>query len=481
MTEKFIIALDQGTSSCRACAVDGQGVVRAQKTQTFSPQRDGKLISQYSAQDLLSAQREVLNSLLEEITPQRVAAIGVCSQRSTVVLWDKQTGDVLAPVLTWEDGRAQAQAQAADLSQEQVHQLTGLFKTPYFSAPKIAWCLQHEPAARQAARQHTLLAAPVASYLIWHLTGRTVFATDPTLAQRTLLWSMESGQWSPALCQAFGVPIECLPTLQPTVADYGNYLYKGVKLPILVCAADQQAAAAYHELAAGKTLINYGTGAFVLHHTGRQLAVLPGMLSSVAASTSLQDRQFLLEGPVFAAGSVLSWLQSRGIDFEIAHLDALCARAGHPVQLLPALGGLGAPYWDYTVKPCTQQVTPQTTAADWVAGALRGIAGLVADIVYYLRAHAQPVGPSVLVSGGLSRSHYLLTQQADLLGVPLSAQDQPESTILGTARLAAGQLGWDTSAWQTAPARQVVPRLTAQQTQAAYRRWAEFVAQCRTK
>ena len=153
-------------------------------------------------------------------------------------------------------------------NQAQVHGLTGLFKTPYFSAPKIAWCLQKSDAARQAAEQGTLLIAPVATHLIWHLTNGAVFATDPTLAQRTLLWNIDSWAWSEPLCEAFGVKVAWLPQVRPSAADYGAYLYKGVSIPIYACVADQQAAAACHGLEAGKTSVNYGTGAFVLHHTG---------------------------------------------------------------------------------------------------------------------------------------------------------------------------------------------------------------------
>lgn len=479
MSESYIIALDQGTSSCRALAVDKQGRVFAQEQQIFSPRRSGKGLSEYDGEELLKAQRAVLDALLDRIGPQHAAALAVCSQRSSVVLWDKKSGEILAPVLTWEDGRAQAQSEAVAFTQSQVHLMTGLFKTPYFSAPKIAWCLQEIEAVKQAAKQGTLLVGPIATHLIWHLTKGTVFATDPTLAQRTLLWNIDLWTWSKNLCKAFGVPFWCLPHVRSSVADYGTYTYKGVTFPIYACVADQQAAATYHGLSTGKTSINYGTGAFVLHHTGEKLVVLPGMLSSVAATTNEHERAYLLEGPVFSAGSVLQWLTAKGFLPDINELDALCATAQAPVQFLPALGGLGAPYWDYRVKAVAENITAQTTSADWVAGALQGIALRIADIIYYLRANGQNLQSPVQVSGGLLRSNYLLNFQADILQATLHVQPEEQSTALGAARLAAQLLGWPTDTWRQAPVRCVSPHLDAAQSQIIYQGWQRFVKNVR--
>ncbi len=478
MTEKWVIALDQGTSSCRAFAVDAHGTVRAQKSKLFSPTRPAKELSFYEANAILRAQLEVLHALLDEIGPQKAAALAICSQRSTVVLWDKNTGQPLAPVLTWEDGRSLAESEAAPLSQAEVHAQTGLFKTPYFSAPKIAWCLKNFPAAMAAAKAGSLHAAPVASYFIWNLTGGRVFATDPTLAQRTLLWNIQTGAWSESLCRAFGVPVTCLPAICSTAANYGFYSYNGVEIPICVCVADQQAAAFYYALDAGKTIVNYGTGAFVLHHTGEQLQVLPGMLSSVAVSFSSTPYQFLLEGPIFSAGSVLQWLQTKGITFKSEQVDALAACANNPVLLLPALGGLGAPYWDYQTKVTVQNVTSKTQPTDWVAGALRAIACRVADVIYYLRAQGYAV-ENISVAGGLSHSAYLLQTQADVLGTALVKQPQTESTVLGAARLAADYLKWNTISWNVQDKPSVTPHVEPLVSQQMYQHWKKFVQKCR--
>ncbi len=471
MSGPFIIALDQGTTNCRAFAVDKNGTVRAQHTQLLAPRRTGNT-SEYTAEDLWAAQYEVLSRLLEEVGPENAAALAVCSQRSSIVLWDKLTGTPVAPVLTWEDGRAQQESDRAPLSQEEVHRRTGLFKTPYFSAPKIAWCLAHVPAARQAAENGRLLAAPIASYLIWKLTEGKVFAVDPALAQRTLLWDIHTGAWSEDLCRAFGVPSACLPPIQPTASDYGTFVYKGTNLPVTVCAADQQAALAYYRLTAGQTHINYGTGAFVLHHTGQQNQILPGLLSSVTG-----DENFLWEGPVFAAGSVLQWLQVQGILKAGQPVDDVCKTAQNPVTFLPAFGGLGAPYWDYRVSPVIEGLSPRTRPEDFVAGAVHGIAHLVADIVAYLDQHALPVN-QVYVSGGMARSTYLLQFQADLLQRPLAVCPETESTVLGTALLAARQAGWDTDLWLP-QRRWVYPVCPAEKVKQLRAHWQQLVARVR--
>lgn len=474
MNDKWIIALDQGTSSCRAFAVDAKGQIRAQKNKIFSPHRPQKGLSFYEAEPLLTTQLEVLHALLDDIGPQKAAALAICSQRSTIVLWDKNTGRSLAPVLTWEDGRALKESQSSSITQEEIHQQTGLFKTPYFSAPKIAWCLANYPAAKRASDAGDLLAAPVASYFIWHLTGGRVFATDPTLAQRTLLWDIQTKRWSETLCQAFGVSLSCLPVLQPTQADYGMYSYKGVSIPICVCVADQQAAVAYHLLYEGQTAVNYGTGAFVLHHTGHNLAVLPGMLSSVTATRALNEQQFLLEGPIFSAGSILEWLQTKNINVNYNQINEMALAAKSPVRLLPALGGLGAPYWNYKARLSTENVTSDTQGADWVAGALQAIAFRVADIVYYLRQNGFSVS-FLITSGGLSKNTYLLQTQANLVGVPLLQRSESESTVLGTAYLAAQYLKWNLPVRIDSSKDIICPTVSSEVTQKNYQAWQQFV------
>lgn len=469
MSEKFTVALDIGTSSCRAAAVSAGGRVHLQKSVLLTPKRPQNGLSYYDGAELLSAAKQVLDELLQELGPGAARRLAVTSQRSTVVLWDGATGEVVAPVLTWEDGRAQQEAAQADLPQETVHAWTGLYKTPYFSAPKIAWCLKNVPAAAAALKKGTLKIAPVASYVIWALTEGRTFATDPTLAQRMLLLDISTQTWSEPLSAAFGVPLACLPEIRPSAADYGTYRYRGLDLPICACVGDQQALAAFEEMAPSQACLNYGTGAFLLYNAGKKAAFLPGLLTSLAASG-----EYLLEAPVNAAGSVFLWLGAQGFDVPADKLDELCRSSKNPVWLLPALGGLGAPYWDFTLSPVVRGLSPRTNAADWAAGAARGIAFLVADNAAYLRANGYAISSPVKVSGGLSQISYLMQFQADLLQAELCVADTPEGTLVGAAQLADGFAG------RLLPRERTVgtvfsPRVTPQEALALHQQWQAFV------
>ena len=473
----FIVALDQGTSGSRAFAVARDGSVLAQKSAPLAPTRPAAGLSEYDAQSLASSQLRVLNELLDELGPQHAAALAVTTQRSTVVCWDKQTGRPLAPVLTWEDGRAELEAEQADISQARVHEISGLYKTPYFSAAKIAWCFKHIPAVKHAWETKNLCVGPVASYLIWRLTGGKTFATDATLAQRMLLLDIHTQNWSEELCRSFAIDPQVLPQLLPSVADYGMYEYKGVRIPITVCSGDQQASVSFLNLQPGETCINYGTGAFLVHNAGAaKNALLPGMLSSLSVSRADGHCDFLLEGPVNAAASVLQWLNAQGISFQSQEIDALCESARHPVWFLPALGGLGAPYWDFSRSPVAAGLSPHTRKPDWVAGAVRSIAFLLTDIAQYLRANGFSVTPPVKVSGGLSRVKWLVQYQADLLQVPVSVLQEPESTVLGAARLAAEYAGWPVEQWAPKSAGQINPRLSAKDASERWTQWQQFVS-----
>lgn len=475
--QKMIVALDVGTSGCRAAAVRGDGSVAVQQEQPLVPLRGAPGLSEYKAEELLHAARQTLHAVLDAIGPQQVECLAITSQRSTVVLWDKTTGKPVGPVLTWEDGRAQVQAEAADISQEDVHSQTGLYKTPFFSAPKIAWILQHVPQAAPLLAKGNLLAAPVASYIIWHLTNGQVFATDASLAQRTLLFDVKTGAWSQTLCRAFGVPAEILPQICSSVADYGTHIYQGVEIPIRVCVGDQQAAASYFGLAQKDSLINYGTGAFWLYHTGDKAVFLPGMLTSVAATTPAAPRTYLLEGPVNSAGSALLWLRAQGISFKDEELQTLCTQAKRPVWFLPALGGLGAPYWDFKVSAAAQGLSPLTRKEDWVAGVVRAIAFLLTDIAVYLRANGCDASGEIQVSGGLSQLDYLTSFQADILQQDLWVTTQADATLLGAAFLATASSG--SPLVFTKNRRRVSPVLSAAPARELYQKWQQFLAQQR--
>ena len=480
MNNKQIVALDQGSSSSRTLAFDIHGNVTARSSRAVDTLRPAAGLAEFDAWALLQGQMDSFREVLAQISAENVAAIAVASQRSTVVFWDRLTGKPLAPALSWQDGRAQQEADLTELPQETIHQITGLYKTPFYSAAKIAWTLKNIPQVRQAADEERLCIGPVASYIIWHLTGGKVFACDPTLAQRTLLFNISTFNWERSLLDAFGVKREWLPQIKRTADNYGMYEIEGKQVPICVCVGDQQAALQALRVVSGGACINYGTGAFFMRNTGHQCHFLQGLLTSVGAQSGAAN-EYLLEGPVNACATVFAWLNAIGFSCSVDEIDALYEKATHPVQFLPALGGLGAPYWDFTLSPVFSGLSPHTQKADVIAGAVDAIAALLADIVFYTERYGIKT-TEIKVAGGLSKNRALLRAQADILQMRLLPCVEVESTAVGAAMLAGGMCGVDTSQWETMhilPA--VDPKLEPEAAEDKYMRWHQFLNWCKAK
>ncbi len=481
MNAKYIIALDQGSSSSRALAIDEKGHIAARVSHAVETRRPAEGLAEFDAWELLTGQLDALYGLLAQIGPANAAAIAVASQRSTVVFWDRMTGRPLAPALSWQDGRAAAQAQQAEVPQETVHQLTGLYKTPFYSAAKIAWTLQHVPQVAQAADDGRLCVGPVASYIIWHLTGGKVFACDPTLAQRTLLFNIATLNWEPQLLDAFGLQRAWLPQIKRTADDYGTFEYEGASIPVNVCVGDQQAALHSLRVVSGSSCINYGTGAFFMRNTGAQRHILPGLLTSVGVASAGTGCEYLLEGPVNACGTAFAWLSEIGFSFSMDEVDALCEASRIPAWVLPALGGLGAPYWDFTLTPVLAGLSPSTKKADVVCGLVNAMAFLLADIVFYAERFGVKSG-EIKVTGGLSKCRSLLRKQADILQTRLLPCSEAESTAVGAGLWAAQRAGLDTSAWETLRLLPPIePHMDAEEAENLYDQWHHFLNWCKLK
>ena len=479
MNNKQILALDQGSSSSRTLAFNSEGKVTARASRAVDTRRPAAGMAEFDAWNLLQDQLATFEEVLAQVGLEQVAAVAVASQRSTVVFWDRLTGKPLAPALSWQDGRAQQETAQAEVAQEAVHQLTGLYKTPFYSAAKITWTLKNVPQVKQAANEGRLCIGPVASYIIWHLTGGKVFACDPTLAQRTLLFNISTFDWDRTLLNAFAVDRQWLPQLKRTADDYGFFEKDGRRIPICVCVGDQQAALQSLRVVSGGACINYGTGAFFMRNTGQQCHFLPGLLTSVGAQS--KTREYLLEGPVNACATVFTWLNEIGFSCSVEEIDALCEQAKSPVQILPALGGLGAPYWDFSLSPVFAGFSPHTQKADVIAGAVEAIAFLLADIVFYAERYGIK-SAEIKVAGGLSKNQALLRAQADILQMRLHPCVEVESTAVGAAMLAGQVCGVDTSQWETMhmlPA--VEPKLEPDLAERKYMKWHQFLNWCKTK
>jgi glycerol kinase len=477
---EIVIALDQGSSSSRALAIDSQGRVAARAqfpVKTFYP-KTGWV--EHDALDLARTQEKALDSVLAKLPrAAKVLGIGIASQRSTVVLWDSKTGKPACRALSWQDGRAASIIAPLRDRQADAHEKTGLYLTPYYSAPKIRWILDNEPNARRLLEEGRLMAAPVSSFLIWRLTKGEVFAADPSMAQRMMLLNIRTLDWDSDMLSLFDIPRSILPSLFSSSGDWGSCQRGGRTLPLLACLGDQQAAViGLGSMAEGSCVANYGTGAFFLHNTGDKQHRVPGLLTSVGWKLKDEPPVFLQEGTVHAAGASFDWLrQNLGLLSGNAGIDRACKASRQRVFALQAIGGLGAPRWDYVTKSAFFGMTAQTRSADLVRAVAEGVAFLISDIVGALRAGG--LSPAdVKVSGGLSRSAYLMQFQSDLLGMKLERCGEVEATALGAASLAAraAGAGWTARLRPGRPDKVFNPAMTEEKRNELLRAWSLFVS-----
>lgn len=475
-----VIALDQGSSSSRALLFDAQGRVTARFARPVAARYPAPGRVEHDALELARTLESALDAALARVPRGGEAVVGLSCQRSTVVVWDADSGAPLAAAPSWQDSRAARAVAplAGDLAlQAKVHAKTGLYLNPYYSAPKLRVLLEEVPAVRRAADAGTLRAGPVATWALWRLTGGKAFKADPTTAQRMLLWDMEKDAWDDDLLSLFEVPRACLPELVPTAGDWCSFERKGRLVRVWAVVGDQQAAArGQGAVDAGQAVLNYGTGAFFLLNTGRTPARVPGLLASAAWQTPAGGPRWFLEGTVHAAGTSLQWLKENlGVLGDPKKADAACRRAAGGVLALPAIGGLGAPHWDYRTPAVFWGLTAKSTKDDLVRGVVEGLASLVADGVEAARAAGHDAG-EFLAGGGLARLDHLLAFQADALQRPVARLEESEATALGAAALAAEAAGLGWRAPKRAVDRVFAPRLSAADAEKQRGRWRAFVA-----
>lgn len=477
---EVIIALDQGSGSSRALAFDSAGRVAARAqfpVRSFRPRSDWV---EHDPEEMVRTQELALDAVLSRLPAScGVLGLGLSCQRSTIVLWDARDGKALCPALSWQDGRAADVLPPLLEHRKDIHRRTGLYLTPYYSAPKIRWLLEHDSKVRKAARSGGLRVGPVATYLLWRWTRGAVFAADPTLAQRMLLLDIDAVRWDPLLLEWFLIPREALPALRASTGDWGRVRRGGRDLPVLSVLGDQQAAALGLGCDRdGSAVLNYGTGAFFLLNTGTERNRVKGLLTSVAWQPAGRSCRYFQEGTVHAAGSSLHWLRDNlEVLRDLGKVDALCRRSGQRLLALPAIGGLGAPRWDYDTSAAFAGLNSQTRSEDLVRAVVEAIAYLLADIVSAVREAGVSMKVPVRVSGGLSRIDHLLQFQADLLQLPLVRTAEQEATAAGAAFLAAqgAGLAWSRASGSARSGRRFRPRMPPEQAVRLTRAWRTFV------
>jgi len=488
------LAIDQGTTSTRAVVYDARLRPVAQAQAEVPPTYPNEGWVEHDPAALVGSVGPLVTRALADagVGADRLAAVGLTNQRETTVVWDRATGRAVGPAIVWQDRRTAGFCEAHRDRRAWVSERTGLVLDPYFSATKIAWLLDHTPGARQKAEAGGLAAGTVDSLLLWHLTGGARHVTDVTNASRTLLMDLRTLRWADDLCDFFGVPAGILPEILPSAGEFGrtkglDYLPDG--LPVAGVAGDQQASLVGQGcLSAGQAKCTYGTGAFLLAHTGATpVPSTRGLVTTLAATLGGGPPQYALEGSVFVAGAAVQWfrdgLKAIGAAPEI---NALYndADPDSGVVFVPALTGLGAPHWDPNARGTIFGLTRATGIADLARATIEGVAFQIADLIEAVKADLPTPLTDLRVDGGMARSDPFLQFQADLLDLNLRRSPQAESTALGAALLAGLGVGlWpDPSAAAEllqSGSQTFSPRRDAAWRDATLRRWRHAVATVR--
>jgi glycerol kinase len=440
-----VLAIDQGTtgSTCLVIAEDSRIAGRGYREITQHYPRPGWV--EHDAEEILArtvdAGREAIARA--EVMPR---AIGITNQRETVVVWDRGSGKPIGPALVWQDRRTAGRCAELVPESERIGRITGLVVDPYFSATKLE-LLFRDPAVAARARVGEVLAGTIDSWLIWHLTGGAVHATDPTNASRTMLYDIDRLAWSPELGELFSVPLSVLPEVRPSSGDFGVAMpeWFGSELPIRGVAGDQQAAL-YGQgcWTHGEGKNTYGTGAFLLFNAGAERPEGGGGLLTTIACDGRGQPAYALEASIFIAGAAVQWLRDGlGLVSSASETDAMARSlvSNDGVYFVPALVGMGAPHWEPAARGMIVGLTRGTTRAHFARAALEAMAFSTRDVVDTMATHGLGAPNRLRVDGGAAANDWLLQFQADQLSVPVERPDTIETTALGAAGLAGVSAG----------------------------------------
>jgi glycerol kinase len=493
---KYLLALDQGTSSSRSIVFDESGVMVAIAQREFRQIYPQPGWVEHDPNEIWETQLATAREVLVQagLTAQDIAAIGITNQRETTVVWNRRTGEPVHNAIVWQDRRAEPTC--ADLRAQgwepKVQASTGLRIDAYFSGTKLHWILKNVPGARASAERGELAFGTVDSWLIWRLTGGAAHVTDVSNAARTLMFNIRDNVWDEALLQALDVPASMLPQVLPSSAAFGETQshWLGHSIPIGGVAGDQQSAlfgqACFEPGMAKNT---YGTGCFMLMHTGERFQLSTnGLITTAAAQASAGRPQFAMEGSVFIGGAVVQWLRD-GLRAITSSADVQGLADSVPdtggVVFVPAFTGLGAPYWAPEATGTIVGLTRGSTVAHIARAALESIAFQSAALLQAMDRDAVAAGgvpvAELRVDGGACVNNLLMQMQADLLGIPVVRPAVTETTALGAAYLAGLHVGVFSDladlAQRWRAERTFYPAIPREQAQERMLRWEKAVRQ----
>jgi len=447
---KYILALDQGTTSSRAILFDHAGSIKAAAQKEFPQIFPQPGWVEHNPDDIWSTQASVASQALANagLSADDIAAIGITNQRETTVVWNRKTGRPICNAIVWQDRRTASMCDRlkADGFHRLIRRKTGLVLDAYFSATKLQWILRHVKGAREKAKAGELAFGTVDSWLVWNLTGGKQHVTDASNASRTMLLDLKTGDWDDELLDLFGVRRAVLPEVRSSSEVYGETSLFGHAIPIAGIAGDQQAAL-FGQVCnrPGMVKNTYGTGCFMLMNTGAKPITSKNNLLTTIAWRIGNRIEYALEGSIFIAGAVVQWLRDGlGVIKSSSEIEALASHVpdNGGVYLVPAFAGLGAPHWDQYARGVIAGITRGTKAAHIARAALEGIAYQVMDVLKAMEADAGIRLKELRVDGGACSNNLLMQFQSDLLGVPVVRPKVSETTALGAAYLAGLAVGY---------------------------------------
>lgn len=449
---KYIIVVDQGTTSSRAIIYNTRGEIVGAAQQEFPQIYPQPGYVEHDPIDILSSVRSVISTALTEarVKHSELAGMGITNQRETVVLWDKQTGEPIYNAIVWQCRRTVERCEELNQYADEIFNRTGLKIDSYFSASKIEWILKNIPLASELLEQHRLLAGTIDTYLMWKLSDGKIFKTDFTNASRTMLFNIHQLCWDSYLCDLFGIPQSILPEVCPSSHIYGttDRDILGFEIPICGVAGDQQSALfGQCCFETGDLKVTYGTGCFLLMNTkDSAIASSNGLITSLGCETNIAP-SYVLEGSVFIGGALIQWLRD-GLHLLNASSESEEYANRVPdtngVYIVPAFGGLGAPYWNREAEGLITGITRGTRKEHIIRAALEAIAFQVNDVISAMEKDLKKPLNRVRVDGGASVNHLLLQLQADISAITIDRPINNEVTSLGACYLAGLCLGiWE--------------------------------------
>jgi glycerol kinase len=480
---KYLLALDQGTTSSRALVIDESGKVVAVSQKEFTQIFPEPGWVEHDPNEIWSSQIGVAAEALGQAgaSAKDVAAIGITNQRETAVVWDRKTSEPIHNAIVWQDRRTApiCDKMKADGLESMVTKKSGLVIDAYFSGTKVQWMLDNVPGARERANRGELAFGTIDSWLIWKLTNGAVHVTDVSNASRTMLFNIYNQSWDDELLKALNVPRSMLPHVKASSEVYGESTGILAGVPIAGIAGDQQSAL-FGQMCTkpGMAKNTYGTGSFMLMNTGTEGVPSKNKLLTTIAWRRNDQTEYALEGSVFVTGAVVQWLRD-GLKIirtapEVEELAASVPDNGG-VYLVPGFVGLGAPHWDPYARGSIVGLTRGSTGAHIARAALEGIAYQVADILQAMTADSGVKLAELRVDGGAAKNNLLMQFQADILGIPVVRPNETETTALGSAYLAALAVGYykslDELASHWAIDRTFEPKMSGDQRQKLQSEW----------